>query len=252
MSERRLALSVLAAGERRVGGETAHYLARVLRVRPGDRLVAFDPATGEEADAVVSAIDGDLTLVLGAPRAGAVRSPRRVVWIQGLAKGDKCDAVVRDATELGATAVVVVATRRSVVRVDEGRAARRVVRWSRIASEAARQSGRSDAPEISMVRSWEEALDRAGPGGARFCLWEDAVEPLAPELWAALEGRLPIAFACGPEGGLDPDEVAAARDRGWRAMSLGARTLRTETVAPAVLGAVAVWSGLAGGPFLLP
>jgi 16S rRNA (uracil1498-N3)-methyltransferase len=255
VSERRVALGALAAGARRIDGETAHYLARVLRVRAGDRLVAFDPATGEEADAVVAGVDAagsGLTLDVGAPRAGSVRSPGRIVWIQGLAKGDKCDAVVRDATELGATAFVVVATRRSVVRLEPARARQRVERWSRIAREAARQSGRSDAPEVAVAPSWEEALDRAGGDHARFCLWENAVEPLAPELSPALAQRLPLAFACGPEGGLDPDEVAAARDRGWRAVSLGPRTLRTETVATAVLGAVAVWGAVPGGPFLLP
>src|SRR5205085_12123386 len=104
----------------------------------------------------------------------------------------------------------------------------------------------------AVARSWEEALDHAGADAARFCLWEEAVEALAPELFAALDQHLPLAFACGPEGGLDPDEVAAARHRGWRAVSLGARPLRTETVAAAVLGAVAVWGGLPGRPFLLP
>jgi 16S rRNA (uracil1498-N3)-methyltransferase len=250
-----VALTALAPGMRRVDGDLGHYLARVLRVRAGDRLVAFDPATGEEAEAVATAVDpsgAGLTIDVGALRAGTVRAPHAIIWIQALAKGDKCDAVVRDATELGATELIVVATRRTVVRLDDARAAHRVVRWSRIAHEAARQSGRSDAPDVSAVHSWEEALDRAGAAHARFCLWEDAVEPLGPALLTALQRSAPLAFVCGPEGGLDPDEVAAARDRGWSAVSLGARKLRTETVAAAVLGAVAVWDGLPRGAFLLP
>jgi 16S rRNA (uracil1498-N3)-methyltransferase len=254
VSERRVALTALAPGERVVEGEIGHYLARVLRVRAGDRFVAFDPATGEEADAVAIGVDSSgaaLKIDVGALRAGAVRAPRAIVWIQALAKGDKCDAVVRDATELGATELVVAAARRSVVRLDDARAAQRVVRWTRIAREAARQSGRSDAPGVSAMRSWVEALDRAGAAHARFCLWEDAVEPLGPALLTALDRSAPLAFACGPEGGLEPDEVAAARDRGWNVVSLGARKLRTETVAAAVLGAVAVWSGLPRGAFLL-
>ena len=39
----------------------------------------------------------------------------------------------------------------------------------------------------------------------------------------------------GPEGGLAPDEVEAARAAGWRTVTLGRRILRTETAGPAIL-----------------
>ena len=70
------------------------------------------------------------------------------------------------------------------------------------------------------------------------------MEPLGPTLFAALAGTTPLAFACGPEGGLEDREVEAARALGWAVSSLGPLALRTETVAAAVLGAVRVWSGL--------
>jgi 16S rRNA (uracil1498-N3)-methyltransferase len=90
--------------------------------------------------------------------------------------------------------------------------------------------------------SWADALALAGPSEARFCLWESAVEPLAPPLSRALARGGPIAFACGPEGGLAEAEVALAREAGWAIVSLGPLALRTETVAAAVLGAVRVWA----------
>ena len=71
---------------------------------------------------------------------------------------------------------------------------------------------------------------------ARFVLDPHASEPLGPLLYAASGAS--IAFAIGPEGGLAPAEITAARDRGWLATSLGKLVLRTETVAAAVLGAV--------------
>ena len=220
----------LAPGERRLEGAVAHYLARVLRLRAGDAFVAFDPATAREADAVTVWTDQEtITVRFGALREGRAHAARELTWIQGLAKGDKCDAVVRDATELGATRVIVAATRR-------------------IASEAARQCGRSDAPLVDAPRPWTDALAQAeeagGDDGVRFCLWEQATDPLAPPLFEALSRGVPLAFACGPEGGLEGPEVDAARSRGWLVVSLGAFALRTETVAAAVLGAVQVWSGL--------
>ena len=228
-------------------GRVAHYLARVLRLRAGDEFVAFDPAGGTEADAVVLHVQGDAIAVrFGATRPGRAAAPRELTWIQGFAKGDKCDAIVRDATELGATRIVIASTRRSVVRLDDARASARVTRWSRIAEEAARQCGRSEAPRVDRPMPWADALACAGAGDARFCLWERATEPLAPR---------PLRR---PRASAPPSPSRAAQRAGsrttkstWRrAARLEDRhrsarlLLRTETVAAAVLGAVRVWSGL--------
>ncbi len=239
----------LSEGERRLDGAVAHYLGHVLRLRPGSAFVGFDPATGREADAVVTSVDGAaIAARFGPLRDGAALPARALTWIQGFAKGDKCDAVVRDATELGATRVVVAATKRSVVRLDAGRADARLARWARIAEEAARQCGRAEAPRVEGPIPWEDALAIGEEGApARFCLWVRAAEPLAPALFEALSQGAGLAFACGPEGGLDGAEVEAAVARGWRTATIGPHALRTETVAAAVLGAVRVWGGLQGG-----
>ena len=245
VSGRRVPIANLAVGQRRLDGALAHYLVRVLRLRAGDAFIAFDATSLHEADATaVWADDDSITVRFGAPREAAVRTSRGLTWIQGLAKADKCDAVVRDATELGATRVVVVATRRSVVKLERERSEARRARWARIAEQAARQSGRSDVPLVDAPCPWPEALERVDSVDARFCLWEGAVDPLAAPLFDALARSVPLAFACGPEGGLDAGEVSQARARGWTLVTLGPRMLRTETVAAAVLGAVQVWTGL--------
>jgi 16S rRNA (uracil1498-N3)-methyltransferase len=237
----------LAQGEQRLEGAVAHYLARVLRLQAGDAFVAFDPATAREADATTVWTDSDadaITVRFGPLREGIAVAARGLTWIQGLAKGDKCDAVVRDATELGATRIVVAATKRSVVKLDPARAAERQARWARIAQEAARQCGRSDVPLVVASSPWSEAIASVPADAARFCLWERATAPLGPALLEALSRRAPLAFACGPEGGLEDREVDEAVAAGWSVASLGPLTLRTETVAAAVLGAVRVWAGL--------
>jgi 16S rRNA (uracil1498-N3)-methyltransferase len=246
--KRRAAIPSLAPGERRIEGAIAHYLARVLRLAAGDAFTAFDPATGQEADAVtVWAEEEAITVRFGALRPGPSATSTGVTWVQGLAKGDKCDAVVRDATELGASRIVVTTTERSVVRLDGARAEARQARWARIAQEAARQCGRADVPVVDSPCGWREALERATAASkedGRFCLWERADEPLATPLAGALASGGALSFACGPEGGLTDGEVALARSLGWRIVSLGRFVLRTETVASAVLGAARVWGVL--------
>ena len=241
----RAPIADLAPGERTLRGAVGHYLVRVLRLRASDTFVAFDPATGKEADArVVHAAADSLTVQLGTLRDAKSGVQGTLTLVQGLAKGDKCDAIVRDATELGATRIVVALTRRSVVRLDEERAAARQTRWARIAEDAARQCGRARPPVVDRPIAWEGALDSVAAGAARFCLYERATDPLGPALFEALAGAMDLAFACGPEGGLEAAEVDAAAARGWSVCSLGPLALRTETVAAAVLGAVRVWSGL--------
>lgn len=245
--KRRVPVPELSPGERRIEGASAHYLVRVLRLRAGDAFVAFDPTAGSEADAeTLWADDESIAVRFGALRTGPSASRLlEITWVQGLAKGDKCDAVVRDATELGAARVIVAHTQRAVVKLDPVKAEARQLRWARIAQEAARQCGRADVPAVDAPCTWADALARAtaasGEGG-RFCLWEEATEVLAGPLSAALSASGPIAFACGPEGGLTAGEVELAKSMGWHVVSLGPFVLRTETVAAAVLGAARIWS----------
>jgi 16S rRNA (uracil1498-N3)-methyltransferase len=234
----------LSSGEHALSGAVAHYLVNVLRLREGDAFTAFDPANGLEADAAVVRADrADVVARFGATRAGGAATAREIILVQGLAKGDKCDAVVRDATELAATRIIVATTARSVVKLDAERARSRRERWERIANEASRQCGRSVAPIVDAPCDWNEALARVSRDAARFCLWERATEPLGPVLLRALTTPTAIAFAIGPEGGLTDDEARHARDEGWSVVTLGRLTLRTETVAASVLGAALVLGG---------
>lgn len=240
----RAPVAKLAPGERTLSAESSQYLCRVLRLREGERFVAFDPESRTEAEATIVEASGSAARVtIGECHAASVVAETPVALVYGLAKGDKVDAVVRDATELGATRIAIARTTRAVAKLDGERAGTKVDRWRRIAEQAARQCGRSDPPVVEGVLGWREALENASAAGAdaaKFCLWENATEPLAPLLRGALERGAPIAFAIGPEGGLTEAEVEEARVLGYAPVSLGRFILRTETVAAAVLGAVRI------------
>jgi 16S rRNA (uracil1498-N3)-methyltransferase len=240
----RAPVAKLAPGERMLSAEASQYLCRVLRLREGERFVAFDPESRTEADATILEASGSAARVsIGECHAASVVAETPVALVYGLAKGDKVDSVVRDATELGATRIVIARTTRAVAKLEGERADTKVDRWRRIAEQAARQCGRSDPPEVLGVLGWRDALATASSGDestAKFCLWENATVPLAPELRAAVERAAPIAFAIGPEGGLTEIEAEEARVLGYAPVSLGRFILRTETVAAAVLGAVRI------------
>jgi 16S rRNA (uracil1498-N3)-methyltransferase len=169
---------------------------------------------------------------VGAPRAAA-RPARAVTLIQGIGKGDKLDAIVRDATELGATGVVPALCERSVARPEAARAAR----WRRIAVEAARQCGRGDVPAIAAPLTFVAAVREADPAALRICLDPAAECPLGSVL-QRVGAPTAVVFAVGPEGGFSAAEIAAAEAAGFTRVVLGRWVLRTETVCAAVLGAL--------------
>jgi 16S rRNA (uracil1498-N3)-methyltransferase len=212
--------------------ETRH-LARVLRLGPGDTVVATDGA-GHDYTVRLDALRPRATGIVIGVAAAAVESPLAITLVQGVPKGDRLETIVRAATELGVTRVVPVVTARTVVRLAESQASTRAARWQRVAREAAKQCGRPIVPEVTPTRALEAGLEEARDTDLGLCVWEDESRPLAVVLAEAKRPRR-VAVLIGPEGGLERREVEAARAGGWQVVGLGARILRTETAGPAVI-----------------
>ncbi len=130
----------------------AHYVARVLRLRAGEEISAFD---GEGQTCRLRLITVSPTLVEGVVIAPLAHSEARctpVVLGQALTKGAKMDLVVEKCSELGLTTLVPLYTARTVVREQATHAAK-LVRWRRIAEAAARQCGRATLLEVQAPMS---------------------------------------------------------------------------------------------------
>jgi 16S rRNA (uracil1498-N3)-methyltransferase len=228
--------------------DAALYVVRVHRLRRGDRFLAFDPEAALEAEAEVIEAGASTCLArFEEARPASVRPARAVTLIQAMAKGDKMDAIVRDATELGATRVVPAVCERSVSRPESGEA--KASRLRRIAVQAARQCGRGDAPKIEAALPFSEALDRFSkpPVGVALALDPRAEEPLRDRL-LGLPREAEVVLIVGPEGGLSDAELALCDAAGVHRVSLGPLVLRTETVCAAVLGALLVLGGEGAPP----
>ncbi len=228
-----------------VRGESFHYLSRVLRLETGDALEVFDGAGRAFAARVVALGKEEATLELGAPV--TARAPtRRITVVQGLPKGDKLELVVQKATELGAAAIVPVVTARSVPKLDAKGAKKKQERWSKIATEAARQCGRSDVPEVTEPRALLDAARALAASSTLLVLDEEEKALSLSRALASVGAQAPLALVIGPEGGLTRDEVAQLERLGARSVTLGARILRTETAALAALAVLLHLSGELG------
>ncbi|MFO0617476.1 MAG: RsmE family RNA methyltransferase [Polyangiaceae bacterium] len=223
-----------AASTIELPAESARYVLRVHRLSVGDAFVAFDPIAKTEADATLVSIERDRAAVRLSLSRPSTRLPRRrVTLFQGLAKAEKMDAIVRDATELGATAIVAVRLARSIPSQKSDAA---LARWRRVAVEAARQCGRGDVPEIGAPVALDEALD--ADVALRWALAPDAERSLA-EIAREAPKDAAVGIFVGPEGGFDREELDRLGQRGAVFARLGAFVLRTETAATAALGVLA-------------
>jgi 16S rRNA (uracil1498-N3)-methyltransferase len=205
----------------------ARYLGAVMRRGPGEAVRLFNGRDGEWS-ARIARLDRDratfaVETMLRAQAGGAD------LWLAfALLKRDATDLVVRQATELGAAAILPVLTERTVAaRVNADR-------LEAIATEAAEQCERLDLPAIHAPVPLPALLDGWPAGRTLFVAAERAGAPW-PDA-AAGEGSGPAALLVGPEGGFSPGEHALLRRQPFaRLVGLGATILRAETAAVAGL-----------------
>lgn len=232
-------------------GPTRH--AQVRRVQPGDVLQLFD-GSGSDWPATVLAVGRhEVRVQLGAAQPVQRELPRAVTLALAMPANERMDALVEKATELGVAAVQPLMSQRSVLRLAGERAQRKQQHWQAIAEAACEQCGRARVPAVAPVQellAWLAGLPAAG-GQARLLLSLQAdARPLAA-LRASTDvpgdasgdgpGKAPVLTLSGPEGGLTPEEEAAARKAGFQPVALGPRVLRADTAPLAVLA----WLGLA-------
>jgi 16S rRNA (uracil1498-N3)-methyltransferase len=204
-----------------------HHLRDVLRLGAGDTIevvgdgVAWTVRLEEVADTARGVREGVV------PPFGPLP---RVTLAQGLAKGEKMDTVVRQATELGVERIVPFSSERSVVKLDPSKVVARTDRWRRIAQGAAKQAHRLDVPQVVEVVSLD-GLPEALSGTTMLVAWEDAAGApgVAAALAAAGSPDAQVSVIVGPEGGLSVSEVAVLERAGAVRVSLGPMILRTET-----------------------
>ena len=156
--------------------------------------------------------------------------PSKIYLFQGLPKADKMELIIQKAVELGAFQIVPVSMKRSVVKLDEKKAANKVKRWQAISEAAAKQSKRAFVPEISMPMTFKQAVAFCADMDVKLLPYEmaEGMEKTR-ELIDSVKPGQSIAIFVGPEGGFADEEVSFARDAGFSAITMGKRILRTET-----------------------
>lgn len=216
-------------------GEDALHIVQSLRMAIGEELVLCDKE-GLDYKGKIAAVSREaVTVEIASSEASASEPPYRVRLYQCLPKGDKLETVIQKAVECGVCEIVPVQSSRCIVKMKPEDVKKKLVRYNRIAEEAAKQSGRGVIPAVLPPRSFKEAIAEMAAFETAFLCYENESGKTIVSALRERESASSVAFLIGPEGGLSEEEVAFAKENGVESLSLGRRILRTETAAPFVL-----------------
>lgn len=228
--------------EVRLPADAAHHAVRVLRLGVGESVVLFDGHGGEFEARITRMERGEVSVKTGAHRDVERESRLHIVLVQGLSSGDRMDITMQKAVELGVAAIQPVATERSVVKLKDERAQRRMEHWRNLVVSACEQCGRNRVPEVLPLLGLPDWLAQS-----TVPVQGDEVRLLlSPGSDLPLKELAPpprMMLLIGPEGGLSAVETRLAQSRGFLPVRLGPRILRTETAALAALSAIQVLWG---------
>ncbi|MDI9336364.1 MAG: 16S rRNA (uracil(1498)-N(3))-methyltransferase [Gammaproteobacteria bacterium] len=143
---------------------------------------------------------------------------------------ERMDWLVEKATELGATHIQTILSRRSVFKLHEDKQSAKLSRWQRIAISACEQSGRSLLPNLQLpmdLLKWLQQPPVHGEG--YFFLDPNAKLSLASAL--RQNGCQNKVLLIGPEGGWSEEERQSILQSAYQPVHVGPHILRTETAA---------------------
>jgi len=208
-----------------------------LRLAPGAEIALFDGSGGEYGARLERIGRGGTFAKTGLFRDIERESPLAITLSLGVSAGDRMDVAIQKSTELGVSAIQPLAAERSIVRLSEERAERRLAHWQAVAAAACEQCGRNRVPEVRRLMPLNDFLDTPPPG-ARLML-----SPQGERSLHELERNAAVTLLVGPEGGFAPYERERAIRQGFKAVRFGPRVLRTETAPLAVIAALQVLWG---------
>jgi len=217
--------------------DASRHLKTVLRLEKEDKVILFNGDRNEYLSIITSIAKNHVHLKIVEITEKNVESPLKIHLGQVISKGEKMDFVIQKSTELGVNTITPLFSERSVVHLQKDRWIKKIEHWQKIAIHAAEQCGRTIIPAIEKpIPLFEWTHQR--PEKTRLVLSLSTDQTLS---------KLPlydsVAILIGPEGGLTPEEIEYATVRGFTAIKLGPRILRTETAALAIITAVQFQGG---------
>ena len=224
---------------------TAARHVQVLRMQPGQTITLFNGGGGEFEAVIEHMGRQDVRVVVGAHQAIEREAHHQVHLAVVMPANDRMDWLMEKATELGVQRITPLMSQHSVLRLQGERAEKKLAHWQAVAISACEQCGRNTLPEVEPLQNLSTWLQsdcvanllntQDGPSATQAAVL--SLHPSTQSLreWSTEHQSTSWLLLNGPEGGLNDDEDAMARAKGFAAVNLGNRVLRAETAALAAL-----------------
>lgn len=212
-----------------LGGQAAHYLSKVLRLKSGSAFILFNGDGFEYSARLLTLSKKQLQVEILEQLSSAAESPLRTILGLAISRGERMDYAVQKSTELGISEIVPIFTERGEVKLRGERMEKRQAHWQQVAVSACEQSGRVIVPTIHRplpFRGWVNSIT---------CTQKLIFDHRESQALPAKKPEGEIAILIGPEGGFSEPERETAKKAGFTGIKLGPRVLRTETAPVVVL-----------------
>ena len=232
MTSNQFFMTNLPAGDVKfsLAGEEHFHLARVARVKPGDRIWLTD-GQQKRLLAEVLSLEPDKTWLLPLKMTEENLKTELILGL-GLTRPATMDTIIEKATELGVIEIIPLITARSF-RLPADKLEVRLARWQRISQAALKQSKGASLPVIRKAMSLAEVLSLDSKGEQKIFLDEHSQVYFRDIL--SEDRPASVVLLVGPEGGWSQKEKEELARANYRGYSLGGRVLRIETAVVSAL-----------------
>ena len=226
-------------------GDDVNHIINVLRMNKKDKVQICNQDTGDNYNAeIVNYSKNEVECKIISKINETTESNVHITLFQGIPKFEKMELIIQKNTEVGIKSIVPVIMERTVVKLDEKIASKKLERWQKIAEIAAKQSMRDIIPQIGNITKLKD-IDTTEFDAVLVAYENEEHNMLKTELQKlerkiksnnSSEQQYNIAIVIGPEGGISEKELVMLAEKNAKFVSLGKRILRTETAGVVMAG----------------
>lgn len=226
-------------------GDDVNHIINVLRMKKTDKVQICNQDTGDNYNAeIVNYSKNEVECKIISKINETTESNVHITLFQGIPKFEKMELIIQKNTEVGIKSIVPVIMERTVVKLDEKIASKKLERWQKIAEIAAKQSMRDIIPQIGNITKLKD-IDTTEFDAVLVAYENEEHNMLKTELQKlerkiksnnSSEQQYNIAIVIGPEGGISEKELVILAEKNAKFVSLGKRILRTETAGVVMAG----------------
>ncbi len=203
-------------------GDDVNHIINVLRMKKTDEIQICNQDTGDNYNAeIVNYSKNEVECKIISKINETTESNVHITLFQGIPKFEKMELIIQKNTEVGIKSIVPVIMERTVVKLDEKIASKKLERWQKIAEIAAKQSMRDIIPQIGNITKLKD-IDTTEFDAVLVAYENEEHNMLKTELQKlerkiksnnSSEQQYNIAIVIGPEGGISEKELVMLAEK---------------------------------------